>query len=117
MSTQPTSVIRQQASAHTERIAACLRGFSFEALPDAVVQLSKHCLLDWLGVTLAGSREPAALIVRREAELQGGTGACTVVGTRSTLGPFWAALTNGTASHALDFDDVVKSMAGHPTVP
>ena len=28
-----------------------------------------------------------------------------------------AALVNGTASHALDYDDVNESMLGHPTVP
>jgi len=118
MSTQPTSVIRQQASSPTERIAACLNDFTFEQFPEPVVELSKHCILDWLGVTLAGSREPAAAIVRREAELQSGAGACTIVGTARRLGPFWAALANGTASHALDFDDVVAAMAaGHPTVP
>jgi len=117
MSTQQSSVIRQQSSAITLQLAAYLRELQFEALPRIAVELTKHCLLDWLGVTLAGAREPAASILRREAELQSGAGACTVVGTSTRLGPFWAALVNGTASHALDFDDVVAAMAGHPTVP
>jgi 2-methylcitrate dehydratase PrpD len=117
MSTQQSSVVLQQSSEITQQIAACLREFRFESLPHAAIELAKHCLLDWLGVTLAGAREPAAAIVRHEAELQSGVGACTVIGTRARLGPFWAALANGTASHALDFDDVVAAMAGHPTVP
>jgi len=117
MNTQASSVVRQQTSALTQQLAACLQQLRLDSFPSAAVALSKHCLLDWLGVTLAGSGEPAATILRREAELQSGAGACTVVGTQSRLGPFWAALANGTASHALDFDDVVAAMAGHPTVP
>src|SRR5262245_33451877 len=117
MSTQPSGVIRHDTHALTKRITACLRDFRIDTFPASVVELSKHCLLDWLGVTLAGSREPAASIVRREAQVQSGVGPCHIVGTADRLGPFWAALVNGTASHALDFDDVVKAMAGHPTVP
>jgi 2-methylcitrate dehydratase PrpD len=117
MSTQQSSVTPQQSSQLTRQLATFLKDLRFESLPHAAVELSKHCLLDWLGVTLAGAREPAAAIVRREAELQSGVGPCRVIGTRVQLGPFWAALANGTASHALDFDDVVAAMAGHPTVP
>jgi 2-methylcitrate dehydratase PrpD len=117
MSTQQSSVIHQQSSEITPQLATFLKDLRFESLPRAAVELSKHCLLDWLGVTLAGAREPAAAILRREAELQSGAGRCRVIGTRTQLGPFWAALVNGTASHALDFDDVVAAMAGHPTVP
>ena len=28
-----------------------------------------------------------------------------------------AALANGTAAHALDYDDVQQSLSGHPSVP
>jgi 2-methylcitrate dehydratase PrpD len=100
----------------TNRLASALRDCRFETLPAPVVALSKHCLLDWLGVTLAGSREPAAAIVRAEAQANG-AGSCALIGTATKVSPFWAALANGTASHALDFDDVVAAMAGHPTVP
>jgi 2-methylcitrate dehydratase PrpD len=117
MSTQQSSVIHQQSSEITPQLATFLKDLRFESLPRVAVELSKHCLLDWLGVTLAAAREPAVAILRREAELQSGAGRCRVIGTRTLLGPFWAALVNGTASHALDFDDVVAAMAGHPTVP
>lgn len=103
-------------SSVTSRLVDRLRRCRFEELPPHVVAVSKHCLLDWFGVTLAGSREPAAAILRAEAETQG-DGRCTLIGTTQRTSPFWAALVNGTASHALDFDDVVAAMAGHPTVP
>src|SRR5262249_22908801 len=40
----------------------------------------------------------------------------TVVGRPERLPPLAAALANGTASHALDYDDVNSAMMGHPTV-
>ncbi|MFL6651187.1 MAG: MmgE/PrpD family protein [Sulfurifustaceae bacterium] len=118
MTTQPGyRTDTEDATSLTGRLAGALRGYRFETLPGHVVELSKHCLLDWLGVTLAGSREPAAAIVRAEALAQGDSARCSLIGMRAKTSPFWAALVNGTASHALDFDDVVSAMMGHPTVP
>lgn len=106
----------EDVSTVTARLTDALRRFRFEDLPPDVVAVAKHCLLDWFGVALAGSREPAAAIVRAEAQAEGGD-QCRLIGTDARASPFWAALANGTASHALDFDDVVAAMAGHPTVP
>lgn len=118
MITQPGYRIEtEDAVSLTGRLAGALRDIRFETLSDPVVELSKHCLLDWFGVTLAGSREPAAAIVRAEALAESANGDCTLIGTRAKTSPFWAALANGTAAHALDFDDVVSAMMGHPTVP
>src|SRR5437667_1102661 len=41
----------------------------------------------------------------------------TVVGTRCVTSPGWAALANGTAGHAHDFDDTNFALMGHPSVP
>lgn len=89
---------------------------SDEALPEDVVELACLCVLDWFGVTLAGSREPAAAIVI-DVLGSGGPGPATVVGRSCRLQPRDAALANGTASHALDYDDVNQAMFGHPSVP
>ncbi len=40
-----------------------------------------------------------------------------MIGFGEKAGPATAARINGTASHALDFDDVNSAMQGHPTVP
>ena len=40
-------------------------------------------------------------------------GPCAVIGTDRRIGPLDATLINGTASHALDYDDMVGSLAGH----
>jgi 2-methylcitrate dehydratase PrpD len=88
---------------------------SFAALPDDVVTLSELCLLDYAGVTLAGVSDPSALILR-EQMIAEGSGACSLVGHPAKLSASDAALVNGTAGHALDYDDVHMALPGHITV-
>ncbi len=72
-------------------------------------------LLDTLGVTLAGSHEPAVLRTAQAIDLHDGP--ALWLGQRRRIGALDAALLNGTASHALDFDDCNNTMGGHPSVP
>src|SRR5262249_7708046 len=74
-------------------------------------------IADCLGVMLAGSLEPAARIVQSVAQAEGGAPLATIVGTGRRTGGVWAALANGTAAHALDFDDTNFAMLGHPSPP
>jgi 2-methylcitrate dehydratase PrpD len=101
----------------TADIAAQAAGLRYEDIPSDVVELVRQCVLDWFAVTVAGSREPAAEIVLAELaqECGGGHGA-TVVARSERLPASMAALANGTASHALDYDDVNTAMSGHPSV-
>src|SRR5437773_94399 len=74
-------------------------------------------LLDLLGVAVAGAREPATeilvgAVVRSERSSEAGLLGRAERATRLT-----AALVNGTAAHALDFDDTHTLMNGHPTAP
>jgi 2-methylcitrate dehydratase PrpD len=93
------------------------RALKFDDLPPDVIERAKQCLLDWLGVTLAGSGQPLTDILRGEVREQGGNEQATLIGTGGLVSTQQAALVNGTASHALDFDDVHSMMSGHPTVP
>jgi 2-methylcitrate dehydratase PrpD len=96
------------------RRAAALR---YEDLPEDIRTLARQCLLDWLAVTLAGAGEELSGILRAEAEEQGGKPVATLIGHSLRVPTQQAALVNGAASHALDFDDVNMTMGGHPTVP
>ena len=44
-------------------------------------------------------------------------GECLIFGSDRRAAPLDAALINGTAAHALDFDDVSNSLGGHPSAP
>ena len=86
-------------------------------VPAAARAAARDAVQDTVGVTLAGAGEPAARIVQRVAQADGGAGACSVLGTELTAGPTWAALANGTAAHALDFDDMCWVSLAHPSAP
>jgi 2-methylcitrate dehydratase PrpD len=73
-------------------------------------------VLDTVGVMLAGSAEPASRIVQRVVGNEG-EGVCTIFGTASRTGTTNAALSNGTAAHALDFDDMCFVSLAHPSAP
>jgi 2-methylcitrate dehydratase PrpD len=64
---------------------------------------------------VAGSATPQARAVGDVIEALGGTAVASVVGTARRTSPTQAALANGTAAHALDFDDTNHPLYGHPT--
>ena len=87
-----------------------------DPVSDPARRAACHAVLDWLGVTMAGAREPVVEILVRDALVNGEAGPAGLVGRTEQLSPAFAALANGTASHALDYDDVNVRMRGHPSV-
>ncbi len=74
-----------------------------DEIPAEASLAARQCILDWVGCTLAGSTEPLAQMLR--AEFAAEDGPATVFGARQPAGTRTAALINGSAGHALDFDD------------
>jgi 2-methylcitrate dehydratase PrpD len=101
----------------TRALADYAMALTFEDLPEDVVEVAKHCLLDWIGVTLAGAKEPLTQILIEQIRADGGTPQATLIGDGRKANLAQAALINGSASHALDFDDVQQRLHGHPTAP
>jgi 2-methylcitrate dehydratase PrpD len=101
-----------------QQIAEKIVAIRYEGLPAEAVHWAKAAILDTVGVTLAGAREECTRIVERVLAAEGaGTGACLVFGGDRRAPPLIATLINGTAAHALDFDDVSNSLGGHPSAP
>ncbi len=73
---------------------------------------ARDAVLDTIGVMIAGAPDKAAQRVRRAVAMWG-EGPSTVVGQAQRLAAPWAALANGTAAHALDFDDSFSPVSGH----
>jgi 2-methylcitrate dehydratase PrpD len=86
------------------------------APPDGARAAAARAFLDTVGVTLAGAAEPAARIVQQVVE-QDGAGPCRVLGTALRASAANAALANGTAAHALDYDDMCFVSLAHPSAP
>ena len=99
------------------RLAEFVVKTSLEDCPSEAVARVRRAALDTLGVMLAGAAEPVARIVRRVVRAEGGIALATVVGTALKTAPGWAALANGAAGHAHDFDDTNFALLGHPSVP
>jgi 2-methylcitrate dehydratase PrpD len=78
--------------------------------------VARLCVLDWLGVTVVGSREPAPQTLLRTLAPPAAADGASVVGHGVRVSPLQAALVNGTSSHVLDFDDVNTTLIGHPSV-
>lgn len=101
----------------TRHYAALAGALDFDALSGQAVTRAKASIIDAIGCILAGSASDEAAIVRRIGVVESGNGSVPVLGTGVRLGPASAALANGTAGHALDYDDSSPPMIGHPSVP
>ncbi len=99
------SLARQLA----ERITA----LRYEDLPPEAVYWSRIAVLDTVGVALAGALEAAPKIVEDVLELHASGGPSLIFGTNRRAACLDAALVNGTAAHALDFDNATNTMFGH----
>lgn len=78
------------------------------------VKWARNAIADMIGCTLLGApTETTSAVLIRELF---GPGPCLVLGRKTRLSPLDAAFVNGTAGHALDYDDTSKSLSGHPTV-
>jgi 2-methylcitrate dehydratase PrpD len=85
----------------------------FDQLPADVVTLAGMSVLDTLGVAIASRDEPVVQLVRDELA---GPGVAALWGG-GTTDPGVAALVNGVAAHALDYDDYAPASGLHPSAP
>jgi 2-methylcitrate dehydratase PrpD len=89
----------------TETLAQFVVGTRLEDIPAIVVQNAKLMILDTFGVILAASRDPGCKLLARWVKDQEAASRATVIGQGFRSSPLLAALANGHASHALDYDD------------
>jgi 2-methylcitrate dehydratase PrpD len=82
--------------------------------PVAARKRAATALCDTVGVILAGAPEPAANLVRRTV-IEESHGRCRVLGTAARASDADAALANGVAAHAHDYDDMCFVSMAHPS--
>jgi 2-methylcitrate dehydratase PrpD len=98
-------------------IASLSKFVTAASVPSEALDVAQGAFLDTVGVTLAGSVEPAARAMQKVAVSQAGAGSCHIFGTDLSANAGWAALANGTAAHALDYDDMCFVSLAHPSAP
>ncbi len=101
----------------TRMLAERVSAACYERVPAPAAEVAKQALLDFIGVTLAGANEPLTRILREDAASEGSSAQAQIIGAGERWSTTQAALINGAAGHAHDYDDVHTAMSGHPTVP
>jgi 2-methylcitrate dehydratase PrpD len=93
---------------------------NYKHLPKEAIHIAKRAILDCIGVTIAGSKEPGPKILAEHIRSMGASAEAGVVcGGFQTCADL-SAWANGTAGHALDYDDTFPNAVGynfHPTAP
>lgn len=101
----------------TRRLVGQAIAIRFETLPGAIRTVAGQCILDWLVVTFAARDEALVRLLRDDATDAGGLPQAMLFGTSARVPAAAAARVNGSAGHALDYDDVNYALMGHPSVP
>ena len=96
-----------------QKLAAYASALRFEDLPPTVVERAKICLLDLLGIALAGAQRENTGIARAVARSLGAGGDATVWGAGDKLRASEAVLANSVASHCMLQDDWLPRSHSH----
>jgi 2-methylcitrate dehydratase PrpD len=102
--TAPAKESPKESLRLSARIAEFATGFDLGQAPQLAIERARTAFVDTVGVTLAGSTEKVAGIVRDMVRAEDAGPTASVIGASFKTSPQLAALANGVASHALDFD-------------
>jgi len=96
-------------------IAERIHALRYEDITPDAHNWTASAFVDTVGCVLAGIQEQGPQILLRVPGVAAASGPTLIFGTTRRTSVLDAALVNGTASHALDYDDVAGSMGGHPS--
>jgi 2-methylcitrate dehydratase PrpD len=97
-----------------EALSAYMSGARERSLPDAVVEKTKHHVLDTLAAMISGADLIPGRAAIGFARSHGGNPIATVVASDVLAGPVEAALANGVLAHADETDDSHAPSLSHP---
>ena len=96
----------------TRELAGFVAGVRYRDIPAEAVSVIDMAFTDCIGVAIAGAIDPAPQLLKTMLAPAGGEATLLVgEGRASALDAAWI---NGTAAHALDYDDVAQR-GGHPS--
>ena len=98
------------------RLAVFVHETEFSSLPEQVVNQAKFCLLDLVGVAIAGSLQPTSLLAREVFGTHAPPPEATLWTTEQKVSAATAAFLNAVQGHAIDMDDGHRYANGHPGV-
>src|ERR1700736_6744188 len=96
----------------TQDLGQFAAGVSFEKLPPGAAEVARTGFIDCIATMIAGAGDPAPQLLYKALQPSGGEATLYFTGEKCPAPE--AAWINGTAGHALDYDDVA-SLRGHPS--
>ena len=100
-----------------DALAEYARRDAARELPQEVIHHAKRVLVDWFSALLPGTRVSPAINLVRTYASELGHGKSSLPGFGTTAFPGTAAWINGSASHAVEFDDIYRDAIYHPGCP
>jgi 2-methylcitrate dehydratase PrpD len=108
----------EQAKRLGRVIAEYVVGFDLKDAPPEVIDRARVAFTDTLGVMLAGCRQDVSRILCDMVRLEGSAPSASIVGQSLRASPQLAALANGVAAHAMDYDlTFVAGQAASAVIP
>jgi 2-methylcitrate dehydratase PrpD len=106
---------REQGEPIALQLARFCTRLRYEDLPSEVVEKTKLCLLDMVGVLAAGAQTPTAHLVAEYVRQLQSRPESLVIGKGFRTDAGHAALANGTFSHSLEMEDQHNPSITHPS--
>jgi 2-methylcitrate dehydratase PrpD len=100
----------------TESIARFVAETDVKHAPPELRKQAQRAAIDTIGIAIAARDDAGFRTLQRTLEGDLAAGRATVLPTGGTTTAPDAALLNGLAAHALDYDDVTHPIYGHPSV-
>ncbi|HEY7296826.1 MAG TPA: MmgE/PrpD family protein [Xanthobacteraceae bacterium] len=102
----------------SDRLADFVAGFDLKRAPPEAIDRARAAFIDTIGVMLAGSREEVSRLACDMVRAEGAAAAATVVGQSFRTSAQLAALANGVAAHAMDYDfTYLSGQSVSPVIP
>ena len=101
-------------NALTAGLGRFIAGIRYGDIPRDAIPIIRSGFTDCVGVMIAGAHEPAPQLLKTILAPTGGE--ATLLFGEGRASAAEAAWINGTAAHALDFDDSANPLSGHPSV-
>jgi 2-methylcitrate dehydratase PrpD len=103
------------ADGATAKVARFVADARFEDIPAHALKFATDAITDAVGVGLYGSRQPIAQALLRVIGTSRSDADHLLLGTSLRAAAVEAALYNGTAIHAIDYDDTAHPSYSHPS--
>jgi len=97
----------------TRKFADFIVSLKYEDIPSDVIEKARLCFMDFLGVSLRGSKEKSGISALKALQPHISPGKATIIG-HGHGDPLNASLANGIFAHSLDLDDGHRIAHLHP---